>query len=198
MNLPEIVEQLAAEAKERSPEGLHVDLGCGQTPLEGFLGVDYFAEDALHLDLFDSEWGVEFFEETGKRIALAYSSHFVEHVPDFEAFFVGLYDAMEDDGIAVIITPYWSSVRAFQDPTHRQSISEPRYLYLSRKWRKANKLDHGYLNDVDFEIAYAPIYHWHEDFAHLGDAQKDWHRKHSLGAVNDIVMFLRKCPPPSA
>lgn len=192
ITLPALIENLRAEAKERSPEGLQVDLGCGERPYDGLMGIDFYAPNAdLNLDLFSADWGLDLFEEKSNLISFAYSSHFVEHLPNFAAFFTGLYDAMEDEAVAVLVTPYWSSVRAFQDPTHKQAISEARYQYLSRKWREANGLNHYLdLDEVDFE-ALGFIHHMHPDFAHLGEAQKAYHIAHTLNAVNDIVAVLR-------
>lgn len=188
MLLADMVDQLAAEALERSPSGRRVNLGSGQRVFDGLESVDLYADSPdIRLDLFERGWSKAFAE---RKISFAYSSHFVEHVPDFMQFFVDLYEAMEDQALAVILTPYWSSVRAFQDPTHRQSISKERYDYLSRKVRKRETADH-YLPDVDFEHAYAPVYRWNRDYVNLSDSAKEYHRVHSLNAVEDIVVFLR-------
>lgn len=199
-SLPEIIDRFRAEALERSPDGLHVDLGCGQKPYEGLLGIDFYADapGILNVDLFDGDWGLELYEQTGKLIQFSFSSHFLEHTPDFAAFFRGLYDAMADGAVAVFLTPYWSSVRASQDFTHRQMISEARYLYLSKKWRESQGLSHYLdLDDVDFEpIGF--VHHMHPDFAHLGEVQQKFAQDHYVNAVQDLVAVIRKCPPPSA
>jgi len=56
-------------------------------------------------------------------------------------------------GFARLITPYYTSMRCWQDPTHARAISEASYLYLNKKWREDNKLDH-YPVKCDFDYFY--------------------------------------------
>jgi predicted SAM-dependent methyltransferase len=63
------------EAKPRSE--LRLDLGCGQTPREGFEGVDLRGLYAKHaVDLFKFPWPFE-----SESVDELYSSHLVEHIP---------------------------------------------------------------------------------------------------------------------
>lgn len=196
--LTELVEAFRDEQKEKHPDCAQVDLGCGKKPFAGLTGVDFYHPDAeIKLDLFAPGWGKRLKEQVGP-VSLCYSSHFVEHVPDFMAFFAELYEAMVDGGIVVALTPYYSSIRCWQDPTHRQAISEARYSYLSKKWREEQDGVAGghYLGaDVDFEYAIAPIYAYHKDFQHLAPKVKEHHRLHTMNAVDDMLATLRCVKP---
>lgn len=64
---------------------LKLDLACGQSPREGFEGVDYFAPNAKHqVDLFKYPW-----PWADSSVDELQASHFIEHIPDRE---VSLWD----------------------------------------------------------------------------------------------------------
>ncbi len=139
---------------------MKLDLGCGQSPREGFEGVDLYADAKHKVNLFRLPWPFE--DDSVDEI---HCSHFVEHLPKdfvdafgrrvehdsdematardrFFAFFDECYRILKPKGTMTVITPALQSVRSFQDPTHRDWIPAERYLYLSAEWRKLNKLDH--------------------------------------------------------
>ncbi|MEK7470135.1 MAG: hypothetical protein AAB074_22425 [Planctomycetota bacterium] len=103
-------------------------------------------------------------------------SHFVEHIPMvyvspegeyrnvpastgdrdlFFAFFDECWRILKPGGLMTVIVPALRSNRAFQDPTHRRFLPSEAFLYLSREWRAANKLDH-YRAVCDFVAAVGP------------------------------------------
>ena len=57
-------------------------------------------------------------------------------------------------GTATIIAPYYTSMRAWQDPTHKRAISEATFLYANNEWRRTKGLDH-YPITCDWDFAYA-------------------------------------------
>lgn len=76
-------------------------------------------------------------------------SHYVEHIPHgdgyqdpFFKFFDECYRILKPKGTMNITTPYYMSMRAFQDPTHMRMITETSYLYIDKDWRKREGLDH--------------------------------------------------------
>ena len=115
-----------------------LDLGCGKSPKEGFVGVDvhdYGRSDILVSDLRGPwKWDDE-------SVSEVYSSHFVEHLTARERihFANELYRVLAPEGKAEIIVPHWCSGRAFGDLTHQwPPVSEFWFLYLSRAWREQN------------------------------------------------------------
>jgi predicted SAM-dependent methyltransferase len=67
------------------PPGIRLDLACGQSPREGFEGVDFFAPNAKHkVDLLKFPW-----PWADNSVDEINCSHFVEHIPDRE---VSLWD----------------------------------------------------------------------------------------------------------
>lgn len=67
------------------PPGIRLDLACGQSPKEGFEGVDLYAPNAKHrLDLFKFPW-----PWADGSVDEIHCSHFIEHIPARE---VSLFD----------------------------------------------------------------------------------------------------------
>lgn len=161
------------------------DLGCGKTPMEGFRGVDLNCDADVKADLFDGSWDFT----PDDSVDFLYSSHFVEHVPDWNRFFEAAWRKVKAGGYFLITTPYGSSNRAWQDPDHKQVIFEERYLYLSRGWLEMNQLTH-YSAKVDFEVTNMwPI--WNQDFVGLNAEAQGYAMKHYRNAVDDLTVLLR-------
>ena len=178
--------ELLAEIREASPASTLFDLGCGYSCEDGFVGVDKFAigPNIKNADLYGrwpwADGSVDYFR----------SSHFVEHVPDFYHHFTEAWRCLKPGGYYEIIAPFYQSRRFYQDPDHRQPISQERFLYLQQPWVRAMKLEHGRPR-VNFSIL-----QWfevlHDDFKDLSDDAIDWHRKHSFNVVEDIATILKK------
>jgi SAM-dependent methyltransferase len=161
------------------------DLGCGETPMDGFRGVDLNCTADVNADLFAAEWSFT----PDDSVDMLYSSHFVEHIPRWNDFFEAAWRKMKAGGLFLITTPYGSSNRAWQDPDHKQIIFEERYLYLSKNWLDQNRLGH-YSARVDFEIVNMwPI--WNADFVGLNPDTQNYAMKHYRNAVDDLTVLLR-------
>lgn len=167
--------------KETKP--FKLSIACGQNIPEGFVGMDIHAGENVKyvgdiLDFWskDNVWS-QIPDESVDEIDC---TMFVEHIPHiieghgmkhgyddcFYLFFNEVHRILkkaefaEDNpnqpikGFAKIVTPYYSSPRAIQDPTHVRNLCEASYLYLNQDWLKANKLDH-YPVKADFNFSYA-------------------------------------------
>lgn len=147
------------------PVVLKLDLACGQTPAEGYEGVDLHAPSAQHkVDLTKYPW-----PWADNSVAELRCSHYIEHImmgyvtndgtPCLEGhpeakdalfkFFDECYRVLVPGGWLEIICPSARSERAFQDPTHRRFIVQATFAYLWAEWRKVNALDH-YKVECDF------------------------------------------------
>lgn len=142
---------------------MKLDLGCGQNRREGFTGVDIATlptVDVVH-DLRILPW--PFDSETIEEI---WCSHFVEHLTGQErmGFMNELGRILLRGSKATIITPYWSSMRAVQDPTHQwPPLCEMSFLYFNKEWRTQNRLDHYPLTcDFDFTYGYDIAPQWQQ------------------------------------
>ena len=160
----------------QSPQTLplvKLDLGCGKTKKEGFLGVDrrQFAGVDGVTDLTGKVWifeqpmlgplkllpvgadGLAGFILPDSSVSEAHCSHFLEHLehnqsrPERTRFMNELWRVLIPGGTATVITPHWASGRAYGDFTHADKpVAEMFYAYLNRVWREDNAPD----NDIEF------------------------------------------------
>jgi predicted SAM-dependent methyltransferase len=186
MNLLELREDLLSKLPA---DAVKLDLGCGEDPLDGFRGVDLLAPNAERVDLFTYPWpwadgSVDYFR----------ASHFVEHVPDWDAHFTEAYRCLKPGGHYEILGPFYANARFFQDPDHKQPLLEERFWYLSREWRKRNKIAH-YGAQVNF-LMLEWFYSLNPDFVDSGysDEAMHFHKRHSWNCIDDIATILQKQP----
>lgn len=136
---------------------LKLDLAAGQSPRDGFEGVDIWPESKHVVDLMKYPW-----PWADGSVAELHCSHFAEHIPQisvdklgnqvpmgtpgaqnaFFRFFDECWRVLMPDGWMTVIVPSARSDRAFQDPTHARYINEYTFGYLNATWREENRLDH--------------------------------------------------------
>lgn len=175
---------------------MRLDLACGNNKQEGFTGVDITQKgtqaDIQH-DLLSYPWPFE-----DKSVSEVFNSHYLEHIPHgngyedpFWDFFNELYRIMKPKATATFVTPYYASMRAFQDPTHMRMITEVTYLYLDQKWRKLNKLEH-YPIKAKFRIE--KIDHATDPSIVSGKSNEALQQMvaHQWNVVSDLVVTIKK------
>lgn len=186
---------------ETPPAPVKLNLGCGQTRLDGFTGLDIVpgpAVDIVH-DLMKFPW--PFADDSVDEILC---SHFVEHIPHrafgdpepdpFFLFFDEVWRILKVGAKGKFIAPYYASMRAWQDPTHQRAISDATALYLNREWRVANKLDHyGVRCDFDFVTAYEVT----NDWAVRSEEARAFAFRHYSNCIQDIHLILTKKALPT-
>ena len=168
---------------------LKLDLGCGATKREGFLGVDLHQTDAVDVlcDLRGVPW-----PWPDSSVGEVVSSHFLEHLdgPERIMFMDELWRVMAVDAQATIIVPYYNSIRASQDPTHKwPPVSEASFLYFNRQWRSDNGLAH-YLGHCNFDFAYS--YVTDNAWASRNQETRDFALRHYTNVVLDLSVLLTK------
>jgi SAM-dependent methyltransferase len=171
-----------------------LDIACGQNKKEGFVGLDIAkceGVDIVH-DLTTYPWPVE-----DASVEEAFCSHYIEHIPmgyvdgkdHLFHFFDELYRILAPGGKCYIIAPYYSSMRCWQDPTHRRAICDNTFFYCSAEWRKINKLDH-YNAKCDLHAAWG--YDWEPDWATRSDDARAFAARHYINVIRDIHVTLEK------
>lgn len=196
------------EVKSTKEAPLRLSLACGGNPPEGFKGVDIVKTDGTDYlqDLLKFPWS-QFADNSVDEIEC---TNFVEHIPHgdsrhdpFFQFFDEIYRILKPaefdpnnpniatKGFARIVCPYYSSMRAWQDPTHQRAISEASFLYLNKQWRIDNKLDHYPIScDFDFNYGYVLDPEWQN---RSQEAQM-FAIKHYINVVTDIQIQIIKRP----
>jgi SAM-dependent methyltransferase len=200
------------EQEEEKKPALRLDLACGNSKREGFVGVDISldtqADYLCNLDEYPwklrkitrAEDGsvkeVEF--DAGKvidddSVFEIHCSHFIEHVADIKAFMEEIYRILIPGGRVTFYAPYYSSVRAMQDYTHKRFISEATFLYFNKKWMDTNKLQH-YGVRCNFAVLSTKFMFNPEWKTRSKDAQ-EWARQHHINVVSDIEAVLQAIKP---
>lgn len=137
------------------------------------------------VDLFKTPW--PFLDGIASEVRC---SHFCEHVPDLIAFMNELGRVMKPGGIATIRAPYYTSSRAFQDPTHVRFITDASFVYFDKAWREREGLSH-YPITCDFEQV--EVKHWiHPDYATSPVEEVKALMKNHWNVIEDIEFILRK------
>lgn len=191
------------ETKTKKEHVVAVDLGCGQIKAtkqffeenmkvvpDKVVGVDIAKCEGVDIIHDLTKFPYPFKDESVDAI---YSSHFVEHLDGIERikFFNECYRILKPEGKMRLTHPYYKSVRAVQDPTHKwPPISENSYFYWDKKWREANKLDH-YPIDCDFEFN---IYYVWQDptIANKSEETRMFNIDKYWNVVADMMVDLKK------
>jgi len=100
-----------------------------------------------------------------------------------------VYRILKPGGKIKVIAPYYNSMRAWQDPTHKRAISEATFLYFNKGWRDTNKLDHyDITSDFDFVYGYDMVNEW----AMKNEESRNFAIKHYTNVISDIHVTLTK------
>lgn len=198
-----------------SKKPLKLSIAGGQNIPEGFVGMDIYPGKNVKyvgdiLDFGDKMNGKPSVWDQIKDNSVdeIECSHFIEHIPHgngyndpFWQFFDQVYRVLkpatfsEDNpnvpvsGFATFTAPYYSSMRAWQDPTHQRAITDVTFYYLSKEWRESQKLDH-YPVKCDFKFAGSyningRLQNRNQEFQHNAFNTQ-------INAIDDIVVRLWK------
>lgn len=178
---------------------IKLNIAGGQQRMDGWTNIDIAKvpeTDIVH-DLMVMPWPLR-----DASVEEALVSHYIEHVPmlcaccagrqdPLLAFFDELWRVLVPGGKCTVIAPYYSSVRCWQDPTHRRAISEMTFLYANAEWRRNNKLDH-YRVSADFDFTYGYVVE--PSWASRAEDARQFAMRHYANAINDIQVVLIKRP----
>jgi predicted SAM-dependent methyltransferase len=191
------VEKPPTVKKKRAPQGMKLDLGCGQRTTEGFKGVDIMDGDGVDfvVDLFQYPWP---FEDRSVREVV--SNHVIEHIPHYRPeyggvdgfwmFFNELHRICQRNAKVTISCPYAKADRGFWDPSHTRYIHEMNFYYLSPEWRQAQGLDH-YPVTANFEVVTIDGLGVPDDIQNRNLELQAQARSYYWNVVTDLVVHLK-------
>ena len=171
-------------------ELIRLDLGCGSSKREGFLGVDKARLEGVDivydLEVFPWPFVVE------NSVFEIFCSHYVEHTKDLIGFMKECYRILMPQCTVTIVAPYCASIRAFQDPTHVRMITENTFNYFNREWMKSISIEHyDSIDNCNFSME-SLRYYFNPEWVNRGDEAREFARKHYFNVVMDIEFVLRK------
>jgi hypothetical protein len=166
---------------------MKLDIACGQNKQPGFKGVDIAPGPGVDFvwDLEKYPW--EPFKDDS--VEEVYVSHYAEHTKDLIKFMDEIWRICIPDAKVTIIGPYYTSIRAWQDPTHTRVLSEATWLYFNKDWRVANKLDH-YPIKSNFEIKNIMVF-FNPPWDKKSEEARQFAAQHYWNVISDILVELR-------
>ena len=121
-----------------------IDLGCGERKRENALGIDRYGARGVNI-ICDLEKG---FPIEDNAIDKIYATYFLEHVTNLIFIFQEIYRVLVNGGEVELLVPYYNSVNAFKDPTHKHFFTEETFRYFS----KDNWYGSDYGINTNFEV----------------------------------------------
>jgi len=165
---------------------IKLDIACGNNKHAGFAGIDIVAipsVDIVHdLDVFP--WPLE-----DDCVEEAIAHHYIEHSRDLMKFMNELYRVMKVGAKCTITSPYYNSIRAWQDPTHTRAISENSFKYFNKEWRTTSNLGH-YPIHCDFDLTFELIFF--TNWLNRSEEERRFAIQHYTNVVADITAILTK------
>ncbi len=178
-------------------KGTKLDLACGDRKKDGYIGIDIVKTNSTDyvFDLLQFPWPIE-----SDIIDEINCSHFIEHIPhDIKnpndsrdgliQFVDEMYRILKPGGKVFIDCPYYTSMRAFGDPTHVRYIAEFSFYYFNREWIETNKLEH-YNIKSNFDMKYS--YLITNELSLRSEEVRNKAFQHDWNAIDDIIVELIK------
>lgn len=175
---------------------LKLDLACGDSKRPGYKGIDVAETSSTDyiMNLLQFPWDIK--SESTEEV---HCSHFVEHIPhDIKdgdgrdgliQFMDELYRILKPGGKATIIVPYLTSVRAFQDPTHRRFLCKESFYYFNKEWMDVNKLSH-YGIKANFDMTFS--YYINNELTLKSEEIRNKAFNNDWNAIEDLIIQLTK------
>ncbi|MFA6407206.1 MAG: methyltransferase domain-containing protein [Candidatus Paceibacterota bacterium] len=166
---------------------MKLDIACGQNKQPGFKGVDVVGGPGV-----DYVWDLEVFPWKpfkDNSVEEVYVSHYAEHTKDLMKFMNEVYRICEDGAKVTIVGPYYTSIRAWQDPTHTRALSEATWMYYNQAWLKMNKLDH-YPITCNFEVSKILVF-YNPPWDKKTEEARQFAQQHYFNVISDILVELK-------
>lgn len=97
--------------------GIRLDLGCGLKKKPGFTGLDRLALPGVDLVCDLDREPIPLADDS---VAEVHTMHFLEHTNDLLAVMQEVWRVCRDGARVDISVPYFNSIGAYRDPTHRR------------------------------------------------------------------------------
>jgi SAM-dependent methyltransferase len=121
-----------------------VDLGCGTSKKLGYIGLDLmpFGEVDIVCNL---EHGIPV---RNNVVTSVYSNQVLEHIENTVLIMQEIFRVCKPGARVTLRVPYYTSIGAFKDPTHKSFFTEETFKYFSsRQW---DGFDYGF--EVNFQV----------------------------------------------
>jgi ubiquinone/menaquinone biosynthesis C-methylase UbiE len=166
---------------------MKIDIACGPDKQPGFKGVDSVARPGVDIvvDLTQFPWAP--FKDNS--VDEVYCGQYCERAPDLVRFMDELWRICRNGATVRIVSAYYSSLKASQNPLNVRGISEATFQYFDKEWRKANKIEH-YPIHCNFKPEKMLTF-INQPWNAKSDETKQFAQRHYLNIVSDVLVELR-------
>lgn len=148
--------------------------------------IEHIKHDNVALDLKSVLDKSNSFEEFKANIN---STDFLKPRDGFIKFMNELYRILKPGGKVTLIAPYYSSMRAFGDPTHQRYMCDFSFYYYNKQYRDSMGLTQ-YGIDCDFDVKYSYVVS--NELTLKSDDVRQKAFLNDLNTVDDIIVELIK------
>lgn len=114
---------------ESMDQAIRLNLGCGNKRKDGFVGIDRFPCAAVDL-VADITSPLPF---EGSSVDAVWADNLIEHVSDIPALMQEIHRVCRHGAEVTIITPHYTSIASWNDPTHVHHLSYFSMDHFSRE-----------------------------------------------------------------
>lgn len=108
---------------------IRLDLGSGTVKRQGYLSVDRIRGKGVDV-VADAEQRLPFLDGTVDEV---FSRHLFEHIHNLIPLFEEVHRICKPGARVIINVPYYTSIKAYKDPTHVNFFTEKTFEYFEGK-----------------------------------------------------------------
>ena len=179
---------------------MYIDLGCGASKREGFLGIDRFPLPGVDL-VADLNEGIPLPDDS---VDFVYASHSLEHLESTDQVFNELYRVCKHGAIVTILAPYYIQTLNVSNFYHKTSYTEDTIRFLtSHETQRAPALDWQYSQQpcfalsksdhsssvLEFELLYIEFFYY-EPYRKLTEKERLYARKSFWNVCDQFYVAL--------
>lgn len=110
-------------------KSIKLDLGAGTVKRPGYLSVDRIRTAGVDI-VCDVEKRLPFLDSTVEEV---FSRHLFEHIGSLIQLFEEVYRICKPGAHVIVNVPYYTSIKAYKDPTHVNWFTEKTFEYFEGK-----------------------------------------------------------------
>jgi tetratricopeptide (TPR) repeat protein len=127
--------------------GIYLELGCGKTKMEDYLGIDRFDLPGVDI-VVDLNKGIPLRDNTVSKV---YACHSLEHLDDLPFIMSEIYRVCEHGAIVTIFAPYYLQSTNLGNPFHK-------HVFLETTFRAYTNSRTTLIDAIEYAIPHAPYW----------------------------------------
>ena len=167
-----------------SKDNLKIVLGGGPKKTEGWLNLDILPSPEVDI-VCDLNQGIPLPDNSVTAVS---ARHLLEHLDDTAKIMEEIWRVAKPEAVVSIKVPYYASMGAYQDPTHRRFFTEKTFQYFTPPHAMRRTVP-DYHFRAEFEIIHIG-YIWSARWIRYLPF-KPFFRKHFLNIAKTMIVELR-------